>query len=169
MSEKHSLAARTVLDVVPLVMRTLANHMRRSPQALRPAHYGVLMVLTHGARNLSELAERMAVSAPTMSNSISILEQHGWVQRVRDESDHRRVLIALSEDGRRMLADVLAEAVGLLSEALSPLSAAQCDTLMDGLMILRDCLCQSAESEALCAAGESPCGAQQGWLGQGQA
>jgi DNA-binding MarR family transcriptional regulator len=157
MSEKHLETARTVLDAVPLVMRTLASHMRHSIHALRPAHYGVLIVLAHRPHNLSDLAERMAVSAPTMSNSISILEQHGWVQRVRDGGDRRKVLIALSDEGRHKLADMQAEAISLLADALSPLNLDQCNTLVQGLALLRDCLCRNVGAETLCLSGEALC------------
>ena len=77
MSRETRVAVRQVLEIVPLVTRTLAPEARQPGHTLPPVHFGLLLILTHRAHNLSELAEKPAVGLPTMSNSIFTLVERG--------------------------------------------------------------------------------------------
>src|SRR5213083_2698957 len=86
-------SARDVLEVIPLVMRTVAAELRAAGEMPAPAHFGLLTVLGDQPRTLTELALLQGVSLPTMSNSISTLVQRGWVKRSSPARDRRVVLI----------------------------------------------------------------------------
>jgi predicted glycosyltransferase len=73
MTDKTALTARRIMEVVPMVMRTLALEMRCVGPLGVPAHGRLLVILAEGPHNLSELAEKQAASLPTMSNSSSTL------------------------------------------------------------------------------------------------
>lgn len=51
---------------------------------------------------LSELAEHMGVTPSTMSIAIERLVRQGYVARLRDESDRRRLRLRLTPDGNRI-------------------------------------------------------------------
>ena len=70
-SELEQLAARQILETIPLVMRTLANAIRKSKHPVAPAHLRLLFMLSKKCLNLSQLAELQFVSLPTMSNIVS--------------------------------------------------------------------------------------------------
>lgn len=88
------------------------------------AQFLVELLRTHpeGAR-LSELAERLALTPPTASESISALERKGLVERRIDPADRRARVIVLTEAGQRAAAgaeswpDVLMGAVQELNES----------------------------------------------------
>src|SRR3954470_12714141 len=76
-------AAREILTIVPLVMRTVAAELRAAGELPAPAHFGLLSLLTSKSRavTLTELAALQGVSLPTMSNTISAMVERGWVRR----------------------------------------------------------------------------------------
>jgi DNA-binding MarR family transcriptional regulator len=123
--------------VIPLVMRTLGLELRRTGYAMRPVHLGLLATLAEGQHNLSELAERWAVSRPTMSNSVTALVERGWVSRVRDPHDRRMVLIEVTPAGRAVLEEMRSAAEMRLAELLASLSPEECEELLTGLAVLR--------------------------------
>jgi len=53
-------------------------------------------------RTVSELARHLGVTESTMSIQISKLERFGYVRRVRDGSDRRRVSVRLTSSGARL-------------------------------------------------------------------
>ena len=74
-------SARDILQIVPLVMRTVAAELRAAGELPAPAHFGLLSILSDRPRMLTELASIQGVSLPTMSNSITALVRRRWVRR----------------------------------------------------------------------------------------
>src|SRR5215467_2960654 len=95
--------AREILKIIPLVMRTVAAELRAAGELPAPAHFGLLSILCERPRILSELASIQGVSLPTMSNSISAMEERGWVRRAAPMGDRRVVLIEVTAAGRAAL------------------------------------------------------------------
>lgn len=71
------------------------------------------------ALTASELARRTGVSGPAVSQLVAALEGAGWVARSPHADDRRRRGLALTEDGRR----VLASASSMVRQRLAPLLA----------------------------------------------
>jgi DNA-binding MarR family transcriptional regulator len=144
-SSKAETAARQVLEVIPLVMRTLALELRRTRYTLAPVHFRLLVILAERPHNLTELAEKQAVSLPTMSNSVTTLVERGWVKRVRPAHDRRMVLVELTPAGRGVLNEILRPVEAQVTQLLASLSPAECDQLMAGCAILRGAFARAAE------------------------
>ncbi|WP_050699084.1 MarR family winged helix-turn-helix transcriptional regulator [Anaeromassilibacillus senegalensis] len=51
----------------------------------------------------SHLSSTMEVTKPAVSKAVSCLEERGFVERVNDELDRRRVYIRLTPEGERIL------------------------------------------------------------------
>jgi DNA-binding MarR family transcriptional regulator len=137
MLSKSHLAARELLEIIPLTMRTVGSQLRQSAQLPVPAHFGLLFMLAEGPHNLSELAEKHNVTLPTMSSTISTLVERSWVQRTQSEHDRRQISISLTPAGRTMLDTVQAHAENRLAEILAPISDQELDQLITGLSVLR--------------------------------
>src|SRR5436309_6543515 len=93
-------SARDVLEIIPLVMRTVAAELRAAGELPAPAHFGLLTMLSAQPRTLTELAALQGVSLPTMSNSISAMVDRGWVRRLAPIKDRRVVIIEVTPTGR---------------------------------------------------------------------
>jgi DNA-binding MarR family transcriptional regulator len=130
-------AARDILKIVPVVMRTVAAELRASGELPAPAHFGLLAMLSAQSRTLTELAALQGVSLPTMSNSISALVERGWVRRTAPVKDRRVVIIEVTTNGRATVARVSRSAEGHLAEILAPLDAEARRRLQSGLSVLR--------------------------------
>ena len=130
--------ARRILEVIPLVMRTVGAEMRQKAAAgFSVPHYRVLALLCHGARCLSELAQSQAVALPTMSRTVSALVERGWLTRSEDPYDRRRVVISLTDEGRAYFESLHACAEEHMARLVTSLSAEQRETLLAGLDVLR--------------------------------
>jgi DNA-binding MarR family transcriptional regulator len=130
-------AARELLEIMPLVMRTVAAELRYAGELPAPEHFPLLMMLDEQPRTLTELAVLRGVSAPTMSNSITALVQRGWVRRTAPVKDRRVVIVEVTSAGRAALERVGRCAEGHLAEALAPLDAASRRRLQGGLGVLK--------------------------------
>lgn len=130
-------AAREIAEIVPLVMRIIAAELRRAAPHFDPPHLRLLSMLAHCPCNLGELAEKHVVSPATISNSITTLEERGWVKRTRSSDDRRVVLAELTPEGREVLTSVHEHTDLHLAELLTWLSDDEYDTLLAGLAVLR--------------------------------
>jgi DNA-binding MarR family transcriptional regulator len=130
-------AARDILKIVPLVMRTVAAELRAGGELQAPAHFGLLTVLCAQPRTLSELAALQGVSLPTMSNSVTAMAGRGWVRRTAPQEDRRVVVIEVTPNGRGALERAGRSAEARLSELIAPLGADGRRRLRAGLAVLR--------------------------------
>jgi DNA-binding MarR family transcriptional regulator len=130
-------AARAILKIIPLVMRTVAAELRAAGELPAPAHFGLLSMLSLQPRTLSELAVLQGVSLPTMSNSISAMVQRGWVRRSSPAKDRRVVIIDVTPAGKAALERVGRAAEAHLAEMLTDIDAAEGRRLAEGLDVLR--------------------------------
>src|SRR5438309_6831479 len=129
--------AREILQIIPLVMRTVAAELRAAGELPAPAHFGLLSVLSDHPRMLTDLASIQGVSLPTMSNSISAMVEHGWVRRAAPEADRRVVMIEVTPAGRAALERVGKCAEAHLAEVLAPVDVTSRRHLQAGLGVLR--------------------------------
>lgn len=130
-------AAREILKIVPLVMRTVAAELRAAGEMPAPAHFGLLTMLGSQPRTLTELAVLQGVSLPTMSNSISTLVARGWVRRSSPAKDRRVVVIEVTPLGTATVERVGRAAEAHLAEMLSGLDGPAQRRLQAGLGVLR--------------------------------
>ena len=130
--------AREILEIIPLVMRTVAAELRAAGEMPAPAHFGLLSILSVRPRMLSDLASLQGVSLPTMSNSISAMVERGWVRREAPDGDDRRVvMIDVTPTGRAALERVSRAAEAHQADVLAPHDLPARRRLVGGLGVLR--------------------------------
>jgi DNA-binding MarR family transcriptional regulator len=84
------------------------------------------------------LAERQAVTLPTMSNSVTTLVERGWVKRTHSPSDRRELYIELTPEGCTAFLEIRAQVEARIDGLLSGLSPADRDTLVAGLAMMQN-------------------------------
>lgn len=129
--------ARALLEVMPLVMRTVAAELRAAGELPAPAHFPLLHLLNERPHTLSELAAFRGVSLPSMSSSVTTLVGRGWVRRVTPGADRRVVMLEVTPGGRAALDRVAKAAERHIADVLSPLDEPAHRRLQSGLNVMR--------------------------------
>jgi DNA-binding MarR family transcriptional regulator len=98
---------------------------------LSPAQYRMLVQIARGTDASSSLAQKLAVSAPSVTSVVEALVQRGAVERAHSVADRRRIALALTEYGR----DLLGSAESALQERLQGIADELADeALVSGAM-----------------------------------
>jgi DNA-binding MarR family transcriptional regulator len=99
-------AARDVMTLYPRIFFACHTRHVRDPQSGRTLSRHQASVLDHlddvDAMTLNGLAKHMGVTPATMSLTIDRLERKGYVVRLRDVADRRRVQLRLTPAGVRV-------------------------------------------------------------------
>ena len=153
-------AARELLHITMLVMRSVAAEMRRSPLPLAPPQLGTLMRIAAGACTVSELARHQAVSLPTMSRSLDMLVRRSLLERWVDAGDRRQTMVRLTDEGRRVVADVRRRSEQHVARILSGLPTDDRAQVLGALDVLERILNKPEEVRCQAAAPRSSNGAR---------
>lgn len=129
--------AMQILSVLPPVMQLITAALRDANYKMSPTQLGVMAALTESACNLSELAEGMAVSLPTMSAAVSKMTQQGWVRRSRSPHDRRMLILEITPEGQMLLAEIITEVISNVAARFEELTAEQLAQLSTGMDILQ--------------------------------
>jgi len=138
--------ARVTAHTVPRVMGALSASLREKDDSLHPAQMQVLMMMHAGELSPSQLAERLEVSLPTISKTVSVLERRGWIERSADEHDRRRVVLRLTVEGRETVRSVLTHGIEQLARTLSVATHEELDTIEAGMHALQTVLSRAHET-----------------------
>ena len=116
--------ARNVLEVVPLVVRAIRATMRRHRGAnLSVPQFRSLGYLSReSGASLSDVAEHVGLTLPSMSKMIDGLVERRLVRRGISRRDRRQITLALSALGRATLRRARARAQARVAEMLGVLS-----------------------------------------------
>ena len=119
----------------------LAYHLRTpaTRSGITPTRLAALSALTRypdGVRQ-GDLAERMFMSAPSMTRLVEIMYEAGWVERERDPEDQRALLLVISPVGQETLETLRSESASVLSAELADLTAAERAILEAAVPVLR--------------------------------
>lgn len=118
-----------LLDALAVSLRAQAEAVLRSHD-LTHDQWRVLEQLAHGgARTMRELGAEARVTGPTLTRVVDRLAESALVYRDVDAADRRRVVVHLSERGRRLHSELRPHLGRIEREALSPLTSEEERTL----------------------------------------
>lgn len=131
--------ARNVLEVVPLVVRTLRATMRRhrGPNLSVPQFRCLWYLSRETGASLSSVAEHVGLTLPSMSKMIDGLVARHLVDRGISTRDRRQVTLTLSPRGRATLRTARARAQAHLADMLGALSETERATVIRAMQVLR--------------------------------
>ena len=110
----------------------------RAIDSMSDGQFAVLAALwIHGPHTLGELADRERVSSPSMNRTVNCLQEAGYVSRSADESDGRKVVIALTADGRAVVEETTRRRDAWVEAALGDLTAEERAKLADATEIMQ--------------------------------
>ena len=121
---KESEATAIAEGLRPVLLR-LSRELRREARSLgvSASQVTLLSLIRHtpGA-GVNELAKRERMSPAGMSGQVERLVRAGYLQRVGNERDRRRVGLMLTDEGRRLLRRVRSRRTAWLARRLGTLS-----------------------------------------------
>ena len=130
-------------DELATAARTLAMAARVLERALDDmtlAQFRVLSLITSSPERASRIAERAAVSKPSLSGLLDGLEARCWVQRVDVAGDRRGVQLELTRAGRTAYNNAQKAVTAQLDSVLAELDGPDRAAVRHGLARLGDAL-----------------------------
>ena len=119
------------------MMQTIAADMRHCDHPMPMPHFRALKALSQHSLTVSELAEAHKVSLPTVSNTVTILVNSGWAERVDDLDDRRKVVLRITEAGTAAVLEMETQLVALVAGVLAELDDSELDTVAAGFQVMR--------------------------------
>jgi DNA-binding MarR family transcriptional regulator len=118
---------------VELATRSHLDDLLR-PDALTALQYTALTALEHHPDvSSAQLARNSFVTAQSMADMITTLEERGLIERHRDQADRRRLAVALTPAGRELLDRYRDQVTTLESRMLDGLTKPQIAALRRSL------------------------------------
>jgi MarR family transcriptional regulator, organic hydroperoxide resistance regulator len=134
--------ARDVMQLYPRIYFACHTRHVRDPHTERLLSRHQASVLDHldevDPITLKGLARHMGVTAGTMSLTIDRLERKGYVARMRDPGDRRRVHVRLTAAGLRVREASSVLDATLVEQMVSRLSSEEQEIAVRGLALLAD-------------------------------
>jgi DNA-binding MarR family transcriptional regulator len=125
-----NLVDDTIVRLAGSVERLTRLFLARSELDLSRTEVNVLFEVATLPQRITELAAREGVTQPAITLLVNRLEEQRWVERRRDPTDGRAVLVAITSAGEDLIAKVRAEYMALVDEHLADLSDADVRRLM---------------------------------------
>ena len=98
------------------------------------------MLERHPDLTSAHLARHSFVTAQSMADMVTALLDRGLIERHRDPADRRRLVIALTPAGQRLLDDLRPAATAVERRMLALLSDAEADQLRHSVELCRQAL-----------------------------
>ncbi|MGA2461505.1 MAG: MarR family transcriptional regulator [Candidatus Bathyarchaeia archaeon] len=130
---------REVLDVVPLAMRAIRAQLRKhgAKEVSVPQFRTLAYLNRHEGTSLSDVAEHIGLTLPSMSALVDSIVMKGLVIRQTHPEDRRRMTLTLTERGRATLRVAHEAAASYLEEKIGQLSATERATVIEAMQVLK--------------------------------
>jgi DNA-binding MarR family transcriptional regulator len=140
--------ARALLDVVPLVMRVIRQHLVRHPSGLSVPQFRTLCYVSAArGSSLSAAADFIGLSAPAMSRLVDGLVEVGMIRRVVCPDDRRHVKLSVTPKGDAALREARTLAQAELAEAVRSLKAGERADIVEAMRLLQGVFGPEANSD----------------------
>jgi MarR family transcriptional regulator for hemolysin len=149
MTTSPDACAQEVLDVVPVVMRSIRAELRRHRAAdLSVPQFRTLAFIDRNVdASLSDVAEHIGLTLPSISKIVDGLVTRKFVTRQTSATDRRRMTLALTARGQTALHASRAATRTCLAEDLATLSVRQREIIVQAMGILRPVFTSQSEVE----------------------
>ena len=139
MTTSPDVCAQEVLEVVPLVMRAIRAEMRhhRTADLSVPQFRALAFINGHVDASLSDVAEHIGLTLPSMSKIVDGLVARKLVTRQTAPEDRRRMTLALTARGQSALQASREATRACLAEDLARLTERERETIKQAMCSLR--------------------------------
>jgi DNA-binding MarR family transcriptional regulator len=154
MEETTGAAGRIILDAMQDITRRTSPAISDVTKKIRRVHgvtvnpslFRILSEVGDSALRLTQLADAVGLSQPTVSLHVQALERNGLIVRSQDESDSRSSLIQLTDKGRQVWGMVEDLRESVFGQVFAGWSEEEVRTLSRLLVRLRDEIAELPQS-----------------------
>lgn len=138
MQTDEARCAAALMEVVPLVIRTIRREMRQHRADLSLPQFRSLAYLDRNqGASLSDLAEFIGLTLSAVSRMVEGLVCRGLATRRESAADRRFLVLELTPAGRELLVEARAATQARLTEMLQQLPEAERPSVLHALTLLR--------------------------------
>ena len=133
-------AAQQVMDVIPVVMRTMRAKLRerRAADISVPQFRAMAFINRNEGASLSDLSTHIGLTLPSMSKLIDGLVSRKLISRTSHSQDRRRVSLSLTPLGHNELNAAYGHTQKYIAEKMSNLGDEDLKTIARVMQILRE-------------------------------
>jgi MarR family transcriptional regulator for hemolysin len=141
--------AGELVEVVPSITRAIREQMRQHRTSeLTVTQFRVLAFINrHPRGSLSDVADHIGLTLPSMSKLIDQLVDNKVVVRESDKEDRRRITLVLTPSGETILKEARAATREYIAERMAPLRRQDLETVLAALQILRPLFATEREAQ----------------------
>ncbi len=139
MAELPEQCARELMEIVPQIMQAIRVEMRlgRGANISIPQFRTLRFVQTHPDSSLTDLAEHLGLTPPSVSKLLDGLVKHELVNRQESSADRRRLTLTLTSSGETIVNLSRTSAQANLAQTLNTLSESELETVARAMQILQ--------------------------------
>jgi DNA-binding MarR family transcriptional regulator len=139
---------REVLDVIPMVMRSLRAEFRsHRGNDLNIPQYRTLMFLRRSpGRSLADVAEHLGITPPSTSKLVTGLVERGLIDRQDSAMDRRRIRLMLTSAGAELAEASFRATQAAYTRHFATLSKETLTIITQAMEALRLIFCDDAQS-----------------------
>jgi DNA-binding MarR family transcriptional regulator len=138
MPELLDTCARELMDTIPQIFQSIKSEMRRgrSAELSVPQFRTMRFIQSNMDSSLSNLAEHLNITLPSVSKLVDGLVKQELVTRQESASDRRCLALVLTPAGESIINSARTNAQASLAQTLGSLSADELETVHRALELL---------------------------------
>ena len=131
--------AAEILDVVPLLMRTIKREMRqrRASGLSVPQFRAMIFINRQGQAALVQVAEHLGLTSATTCRMMDELVARQLVLSRPSTIDRRKITLTLTGEGQAVLENARQGTLRRLEELVAGLSPEECSAVLQAMSVLR--------------------------------
>jgi DNA-binding MarR family transcriptional regulator len=139
MSDVLDECARDLMDTVPQIFQSIRTEMRRGrgPDLAIPQFRTLRFIQDHSSPSLSDVAEHLTLTLPSVSKLVDGLVKQELVVRRESAQDRRYMALALTPAGEAIVKAARARAYEHLANTLASLSIEELGLVSQALGLLQ--------------------------------
>ena len=136
----ESMVDRIVAEYEPLVarQRRAMAGIWHDRKVSKTSLFVLMQLEMHGPVSMSRLAGLLGVGLPNMTGIVTRMEEHGLVERIRDERDRRVVLVRATARGSEMVEELEAIRQQHLRQLVAQLGPSDRQACLQAFRALRE-------------------------------
>ena len=107
MNDLIEQTANDISNIIPRLMQSFVFYIKECADNNLPvAHFRIIAMLIDHPMKISDLARFQNVSKASISESVKMLFERGWIVKTHDPLDKRIVSLQVSQDGKRQMEEM---------------------------------------------------------------